>query len=285
MIPPTAPSAASDDDGGGRSLSVATSHAGLGSDGGRGGTAPPSVDGVVIDRFDGEDGKQASTTHRRPSSVPPLPLGKPEVAPSSSASPPAAGSRRKNSFMAKLMASWQFAQRKRLRRQGKKREVLRGRGFVFVSLSLEPALSFPCSVFSFPPHAPLPSLSPLQKFTQKTTTSDALDFLGYAILGLLSYASEFFGCLFLTSVVSFDDAPFQMTTASHFLFFFLFFSLPPLSRPFPPAHSAPPPPPPSTHTHTHTKQPATSSSAPRCSREARCGRSSSSGSRHRPAAP
>jgi hypothetical protein len=135
MIPPTAPSAASDDDGGGRSLSVATSRAGLGSDGGRGGTAPPSVDGVVIDRFDGEDGKQASTTHRRPSSVPPLPLGKPEVAPSSSASPPAAGSRRKNSFMAKLMASWQFAQRKRLRRQGKKREVLRGRGFVFVSLS------------------------------------------------------------------------------------------------------------------------------------------------------
>jgi hypothetical protein len=285
MIPPTAPSAASDDDGGGRSLSVATSHAGLGSDGGRGGTAPPSVDGVVIDRFDGEDGKQASTTHRRPSSVPPLPLGKPEVAPSSSASPPAAGSRRKNSFMAKLMASWQFAQRKRLRRQGKKREVLRGRGFVFVSLSLEPALSFPCSVFSFPPHAPLPSLSPLQKFTQKTTTSDALDFLGYAILGLLSYASEFrlslshFGCLVRRRPLPNDDGvsllvllPLLLSSSS----------LPP----FPPRPlRSPPSPPLHTHTHTHTKQPATSSSAPRCSREARCGRSSSSGSRHRPAAP
>ena len=135
--PPTAPS--SDEDGGGRSLSVATSRAGLG--GGEEGTswtAPPSVDGVAIDRF-GEGDEKSTTQQRRTSSsvvVPPLPLGKPEVVAPSSALPPVSV-RRKNSFVAKLVASWQFAQRKRLRRQGEReREVF----FLF----------WPALVFSLP---------------------------------------------------------------------------------------------------------------------------------------
>ena len=191
MMPPTAPSAASDDDdtGGGRSLSVATSRAGLGSDGGRGGTAPPSVDGVVIDRFEGEeDGKPASsTTHQRrgPSSVvPPLPLGKPEVAPSS-ASPPAAV-RRKNSFVAKLVASWQFAQRKRLRRQGKTRErefFLSDAVSVF-SLSNPRSPPFPLSSFSLflTPRAPTVSHTKNTKTSNRRARLSGLRNLGAALL-------------------------------------------------------------------------------------------------------
>lgn len=120
--PLSAPSAVGSDDGATESRSVATSRA-AGSDGGRGeGSSwfsnPATVDGIVDGGID-EDGKQMP---RRPS-VPPLPLGKPEVAPS-----PA--TRRKNSLVAKLVASWQFAQRKRLRRQGKERIT---RFFLFCS--------------------------------------------------------------------------------------------------------------------------------------------------------
>ena len=171
--PPTAPSAASDEDGGGRSLSVATSRAGLGSDGGRGGGLGEgstwSIDGVAIDRFGEEDGKPTTQTaqQRRPSSssvlVPPLPLGKPEVVSSSSAAV-----RRKNSFVAKLVASWQFAQRKRLRRQGKEGE--RERVFFFCSLSfyLNSLALFPLFLnFSLFTHARALSLSPLQKNTHE----------------------------------------------------------------------------------------------------------------------
>ena len=131
---------------------------------------------VAIDRLgDGEEEENGTTQQRRLSKVPPLPLGKSEL--SSSASLPA-GVRRRNSFVAKLVASWQFAQRKRLRRQGKTRV------FRFLLLLTRSPL-FPSSVhLLFPSRArPLPSKKPNKK-------TDALDFLGYAILGLLSYASE-----------------------------------------------------------------------------------------------
>ena len=127
------------------------------------------LDGVALDRFGEEDGKPTTQTaqQRRPSSssvlVPPLPLGKPEVVSSSSAAV-----RRKNSFVAKLVASWQFAQRKRLRRQGKEGE--RERVFFFCSLSfyLNSLALFPLFLnFSLFTHARALSLSPLQKNTHE----------------------------------------------------------------------------------------------------------------------
>jgi len=121
MTPPaTAPSAVGSDDygDGARSMSVATSRAGgPGSESHGGWASPPqTVDGIA-DGGEG-DGKTSSSTQeqqqqRRPS-VPPLPLTKLEGATST---------RRRNSFVAKLVASWQFAQRKRLRRQGEEERV------------------------------------------------------------------------------------------------------------------------------------------------------------------
>lgn len=69
---------------------------------------------------------------------------------------------------------------------------MRRKEFLLSLLEKKPALSSSVLfLFLFPSHAPLAPSPPLS-FPLSPLQTDALDFLGYAILGLLSYASEFF---------------------------------------------------------------------------------------------